>query len=649
LAAALAATALAAAALAACSDSATGKPDGDAGTAADAPAVAIGPASALFTLPRAGASAEFYSLPFPNDLRRKSDGTLDLAGLAPYTDGIPLLQQYMDIFSRKFTGFGTNQAVYFRFSGGIDRKSLPAGPADTRGAGASVYLVVVDPGPHLGERIPVLTQFNEAAGASIGANWLALLPYPGFPLRSLTTYAAVVTRRVKANDGTAVTRSADFTALVGASSSDATVMAAQKAYKPLVDFLGNTAMSTDRVDDVVAAAVFTTQDTTSFVGKLRTAVYATDAPTPTSVVPTDSHTSFQTYEGTYSAPNFQSGTVPYFSTGGEILVDDNGKPKVDHYETLRFAATFPKGKTMPDKGWPLVIYAHGTGGNYRSFIDDGTAGRLAQQGLAAVSIDQVLHGPRDPTGHDPDITFFNFVNPLAARDNVRQGALDQFSLLRMAVRLNPAGNTIDENKLYFFGHSQGGLSGPLFLAFEPRVKAAVLSGAGALIYIALLGKTEPVDVTVFVQTQIKDTPLDYFNPMLALIQMYIEPADPANYGPLLTTDALKDVGAKDIYQSEGFVDHDAPDPGIEALGVSMSLTPVGPLLHDVPGFALRNVSPTMPPIMSNLQGKTGVFAQYDAGPKGEGHFVVFDIPAAQRQSASFLGTLAATGVATLVP
>src|SRR5262249_13174029 len=188
--------------------------------------------------------------------------------------------------------------------------------------------------------------------------------------------------------------------------------------------------------------------------------------------------------------------------------------------------------------------------------------------------------------------------------------------------------------------SRGGLPAPPFLAAEPNVTGAVLSGAGGLIYIALLDKTEPPIIPTFVMATIRDVPLDEFNATLALLQMFIEPADPANYGPLLIREPLPGVGAKNIYQSEGFVDHYAPDPGIEAFGVAMGLTPATPMIQDVPGFALRGTRWTAPPIMTNLDGKTGVFAQYTAPSGDDGHFVVFDVPAAQRQSAQFLGSLA---------
>ena len=46
----------------------------------------------------------------------------------------------------------------------------------------------------------------------------------------------------------------------------------------------------------------------------------------------------------------------------------------------------------------------------------------------------------------------------------------------------------------FFGHSQGGLNGPLFLAGSSLARGAVLSGAGSDPALNLLEKTKPADV-----------------------------------------------------------------------------------------------------------------------------------------------------------
>ncbi|MFU8803685.1 MAG: hypothetical protein ACNA8W_07755, partial [Bradymonadaceae bacterium] len=47
---------------------------------------------------------------------------------------------------------------------------------------------------------------------------------------------------------------------------------------------------------------------------------------------------------------------------------------------------------------------------------------------------------------------------------------------------------------YVFGHSQGGITGPPAVAFEPMVSGVVYSGAGGLLIESLLHKTSPVDI-----------------------------------------------------------------------------------------------------------------------------------------------------------
>ena len=54
------------------------------------------------------------------------------------------------------------------------------------------------------------------------------------------------------------------------------------------------------------------------------------------------------------------------------------------------------------------------------------------------------------------------------------------------------------------------------------------------------------------------------------------------------------------------------------------------------------------PFAGNLNGVSAVLAQYDQRAGSDGHFVVFDIPAAGKQSSEFLGTLVRTGHATVV-
>jgi len=176
----------------------------------------------------------------------------------------------------------------------------------------------------------------------------------------------------------------------------------------------------------------------------------------------------------------------------------------------------------------------------------------------------------------------------------------------------------------------------------------VLSGAGAVLYLSLLTKTEPVDIASIVASAVRDPNLDENDPILAILQMWIERSDPANYGAQLARRPRDGMAPKPIFQSEGFVDSYAPPPTIEAFAVSIGGNQVLPTKTTIDGLSLRDRPVLTAPVMNNLNGVTVVLLQYDQAGANDGHFVIFDVPAAETQSSQFLGTLSATGTATLV-
>jgi predicted esterase len=600
---------------------------------------------ALFEVPRAEAPPEhgFYALPFPNDIRVTEEGSIDLSDHPRLND---LAGLYLDTIMAEQRGFGLSSAGFFRFTAAIDPASLPETTEASMTAGASVYLVDVDPdSPARGTFTPVRTKFVESEGEAIGPNSLAVLPYPGFPLAEHTTYALVATRRLTGGAGEAIERDDDFAAVMASEQpADADLSRAQSLYRPLLDWLDEA--GGDERDDVVAAAVFTTGAPTDLLGRVRD-VIARDLPVPEprDVALVDQGDGYRWFDGRYDGPNFQRGEAPYLKAGdgGDIAVDpDTGDPVVQHIEDLRFSMTIPSG-TRPAGGWPVAIYAHGTGGDYHSFVDDGTAGWLAAAGIACISIDQVLHGPRQDLT-SPDIAFFNLQNPLAARDNTLQGALDDFQLVRLVEGMDISAGGIrilfDPDRIFFFGHSQGSLTGVPFVAHEPKIKGAIFSGAGGLLYLSLLNKTEPVDISALVRLFLRDDPLDEFNPVLALLQMYMERADSVSYARRLATS---------VFISEGIVDHYTPVPSIEALATAMRVDPVSPVAQEVTGLTLAGRHVLEAPVSGNWNaGATGVLLQYDEVADSDGHFVIFDREDARQQSTQFLATDAADGVATLV-
>lgn len=602
------------------------------------------PTTAYFKI---SARTEFYELPFPNDYWRKPDGRLDLS---EFPTNSVIAMTVKTIAERDLDGFGKNSAIFARFSGPLDETTLPD-PAASVGDNASVYLVNLDTiSPDRGQKTPVIVKFHPEKTQTMGDNRLAIRPYPGFPLDDHTAYALVITNRVHGAEGEPIARDADFSALIANGGDER----ARINYLRLFDWLDEP--GGDERDDVVSATVFTTQQATMFGPAIRAAVFQTAAPTATDIMQTQMGAAYTTFTGKYIAPNFQAGEPPYLSTGGEITIGPDGAAIVRRMEPMRFAITIPPGAT-PTTGWPICIYQHGTGGDWTSFIDDGTAAQLAAQGIATISTDQVLHGPRNPSGN-PEVAFFNLNNPVAGRDNPLQGAADAWSQHRLAIGLGRAAPLLDSNartitfdpkRVYFFGHSQGGLTGPAYLAFDPDVKGAVLSGTGGVFYLSLLTKTEPVNFPDLVSTLIRDEPVDEDNPTLALAQMALERSDGVNYAPLMVRKPPMGVPPKNIFQTEGFTDQYSPNAVIEAFAVAIGGDLVQlPDTKELEGITLRGRTIKPAPIVSNVGDVTAALGQYKAPGTRDGHFVVFDVSAAKKQTSQFLGTLAATGKATVV-
>ena len=97
---------------------------------------------------------------------------------------------------------------------------------------------------------------------TIGPNRLVVRPYPGFPLADATTYALVITNRV--GD---VAPSGDWSSLRAKSGGNAAIVAAREVYAPLFAWLDEP--GGDERDDVVSAAVFTTQHATDIMPAIR--------------------------------------------------------------------------------------------------------------------------------------------------------------------------------------------------------------------------------------------------------------------------------------------------------------------------------------------------------------------------------------------
>ena len=611
-------------------------------------------------------SENFFDVPFPSEAHRNADGRLDLEKF-PNPKRSTWVQNLIDAVEQDAGGFGNNSAIYFRFSATLNTAALPDNPEMSAHLQSSVVLVNVDNrSDEFGKTIPFYTFYRKSEGFMWLPDTLVILPAQGFVLRPETLYCAVLTSDLKDSSGRAFGRDDGFTALIddepegGGGYSDI-----EELHRTAMDTLADLGIQRDRI---INMALFRTMDPTSEMRLVADKIYDEyTEPEVLSIALEEETEDFYVLEGQYGPnPVFQygwsEGLFPYETEGGHFVFDDDGEPVVNGEETMMFALSVPRTPMPEPDGYPLLLYAHGTGGDYKSFVRNDTAERMAQFGIAVLGIDNSMNGTRIPEDASPETLFFNIDNIRAGRDNNRQGAADVLQLEKLAASLSvssedsPTGEEIQFNasEPLFMGHSQGGLNGSLYLALSRKCRGAYLSGSAGNLLYTFIYKTEPFNILVGIglinglsMSEIDSFDFGIYHPLLTLIQVFIETADPINYSPFWFDRVVEGIPVKHILMTEGMDDSFSPPLGIEALAIAGALDPINPLVADIQGYELQGMTPIDPPVRNNIstsEGKiTAGLLQYPIDPDYDGHFVSYYNEDAIATWTWFLHTLAESG------
>jgi pimeloyl-ACP methyl ester carboxylesterase len=496
------------------------------------------------------------------------------------------------------------------------------------------------------------------------------------------TWAVVMTKGLKGSGaaGVQIQPSPDFTAMLSATAPTEPRQAlAWPSYAPLRDYLTTAAIP---VGDVVSATIFTVADPQRLLKRLATSVETGPAataetwvkcgsgtadPCPDAIGPRAcgaANTSFEEWHALIDLPIYQAGTAPYLTPaqGGSI---DGTTAALTPIRREKVCATLttPIG-TPPAGGWPVVLYAHGTGGNYRSHAGDGSGAALSSitvngvatpVRVAVLGFDQVGHGPRRGTAGQttsPDDIVFNFANPASARGTMAQGATDLHSVTRYLKGLatTPAAElpALDVSRIVYWGHSQGATEGALFLAQDRSIEGTVLSGASALLINSLTSKKQPVDIASGLWAALSEsspTAVNVYHPVLGLLQMWTDPVDPLHFAAnasVMPVDGARPAYARHVFQVWGKDDLYTAQPVQSAFAIGARLAFVGPKVDELDLTVVTSVTGNV----TTPRTITAAVRQYV--PLGyDGHFVAFQNTTATTDATRFIARVLRGEVPTI--
>ncbi len=636
---------------------------------------------ALFDLDAELASeGRFYDLPFPSDARLTDEGTPDVAGFLNGDDN-HLVAGMLEIAPLR-RGFATVPVGYFRFTGPLaQRAPLDVIPAS---ADAPILLLDADPSsPDLGALVPVVASTLDRDPYTPD-HVLAVAARPGFVLHPHRTYAFVVTDGVQSAEGRPVEAAPELTAALAGTASGAHARAVSETLTVLGPALAAAGVERERV---VSATVFTTGDVVQDTATLteRVAATTTVAITDLAVDPDDgaAHERFCELHGAVAFPQYQRGEPP-FDEDGLFELRADGLPIEQRSETAKVVISLPNGP-MPEGGYPLVLYFHGSGGIATQVVDRGTvtepggaptkgegpAHVLAAHGFATVGSSHPVSPDRLPGASE--IAYLNLDNLKAFPDTFRQGVIEQRLLLDALLTLEiapsavaactglslPAGAAsyrFAPAPVFAMGQSMGGMYTNMVGATDPRIEAVVPTGAGGLwgyfiLETSLIGGQALLPLVLGT-----DAKLDHLHPALALLQTAWEPAEPVVYMPRLARRPLDGHPVRPIFEPVGKDDAFFPPQIYDAVALAYGHQQAGdevwPTMQEA--LALAELDGILAyPVVDNLTAEsgapfTGVVVQYAGDGILDPHDIFAQLDAVKHQYGCFFERFRAEGRGVVV-
>ena len=438
-----------------------------------------------------------------------------------------------------------------------------------------------------------------------------------------------------------------------------------------------------------AATVFTTGDPVAETHDLANQVLNDYSITVQDLTFVENHDGFCQLEARVDYPQFQRGIPPFHKDdahpgSGVFEMADDGTLVLQGHEEAPIVLTIPH-ETMPEGGYPLVKYYHGSGGYSDQAVHrgpilveggketpgEGPAYVLAQRGFATVTSALPVNPERLPGASMTE--YLNLGNVTAFRDTFRQGVIEQRLLIAALGDLEipvdvledcvgadtgggPAGFPADS--VLAMGQSMGGMYTNMIGAVEPKIKAVVPTGAGGFWNYFIL-ETELIPEAGSILALVLNTPttLTFMHPVMNLVQTAWEGAEPIVYVPRLARSPLPEHPVRPAYQPVGYGDSFFPPLVFDAMTLAYGHQQAGEEVWPSMQVALESdglAGILDYPVSQNLTSTTddvpytGVVVQYEGDGISDPHGIYAQLEEVKYQFGCFFRTFQDTGVASVL-
>lgn len=635
----------------------------------------------------------FFSQGFPTDLRNDNN-KIDVTDFPRPLQLFSLT--YKNLIGKTDFGYSPAMPLYMQFETGLEMSATMdmLTPTDFVDVDAPVQVIDIDPdSPDYGTRFPLTIALTQEADQYRPQNLLQVRPV-GKPLRENTTYALVVKREFAAN-ATSVEPNTVLTALLKGRNPwfvnplllPGEALDARAAYAPLAQFIS---ANNWQPEDVIGATVWTTGNASRYTRNVveKTAQWQPAAP-DTDWQLREETADYCVLESSWQTPVLQKGVIPYF-TGGAIEYDEQGTPIVRDTRSTPIIITIPK-QDMPQQGYPMLHYHHGTGGLATQVFERGLtqidgsqiylgspAQVAAQRGWAASGMGGHLGADHQEQLRLLDILLelipgftlnhatYNFLNPQAMRDNFAQMVVERTLYRNLVMDLSLDANLcpdaysasgkfhFDDGRQAVMGQSLGSMTATAVAANDPQgYPGLIATGAGnfglglALFYS--IGETDVGGVieNIYLNVEPGQVVDDLFHPVWAMAELALSPANISLQSAKWLQAPESSPAAPHIMVVEGYYDEQVTLPmqrpylislGADFVNEELPLPQESQLLPDiqVAGYQQR-----FSPVTGNRDGRTVGVVRYMEDGIMTGHHVAFQYPQPQHQYGCFLQDLAA--------